>query len=161
MRTSAEYQKNVKKVVITPTMFGEIVYSYNKRAKNMRDQAWYYRHTKYFTGYRLKKDEYYKKKDALLKFATPTEIHKVERVRAYYGGDCHEETITEYFLYYRIGTYSFHHPIHTNELSKYDLPIKELSDLTTEGKDVDELLSVQFCDKVLNGLILGNYKLVA
>lgn len=44
--------------------------------------------------------------------------------------------------------------------SMEDLPIVTLDDLVTEGKDVKDLLSVQFADKLLALVRSGNYTLV-
>lgn len=199
MKTSKEFTVNLKNGILTSTMLGEVIYSYNKRAKNMRDKehewASFSRYNRYFIDkyhtedkYLSKKNEYYSKKDQLLQFAKPSEIHKVKRVNrrkifdwqknynpsenddVYYfydrKGDYHEfyyveNEIIEYYLYFKVGNFSFHHPISEEEVKTRDLPIRELNDLVTEGANVDDLLSVQFCDKVLNGLTSSSLQLVA
>lgn len=64
-----------------------------------------------------------------------------------------KKTITEYYLLYDFGEYSFHQPISTHDIEKtanrYKLQIIDLEDLTTKGKDIAVLVSVQFVRKVL------------
>lgn len=43
MRTPKEYSENLKKGIISPSMLEAVLYSYNKRAKNWRDQEQKYR----------------------------------------------------------------------------------------------------------------------
>lgn len=62
----------------------------------------------------------------------------------------------EFFLFYDFGDYSFHHPLDKDsevELAKkYKLPIIEIDNLETHGKDFKTLLSVQFVKKILASL---------
>lgn len=60
-----------------------------------------------------------------------------------------------YFLFYELGTRSYHTPINNPE--KYDLPVKEIGRLETEGDDYTSLISVQFVDKVIDLIKSGNY----
>lgn len=60
-----------------------------------------------------------------------------------------------YFLFYELGTRSYHTPI--SNPKKYDLPIKEIGRLETEGDDYTSLISVQFVDKVINLIKSGDY----
>ena len=60
-----------------------------------------------------------------------------------------------YFLFYELGTKSYHTPV--NNPNKYDLPIKEIGRLDTEGNDYRELISVQFVDKVIELIDSGEY----
>ena len=54
-----------------------------------------------------------------------------------------------YFLYYEFSGRSFHSPIDEDGLRQYrDLECIDLEELTTYGEDVNELLSVTFCNKV-------------
>ena len=68
----------------------------------------------------------------------------------------------EYYLLYKIGGYSFHHPI-DEDLAKYykELPKKDIGVLSTYGTSTDNLLSVQFVRKVLELIYSGNYRLVS
>lgn len=62
-----------------------------------------------------------------------------------------------YFLYYEIGTKSYHTPIEEANLKKYNLPIQTIGRLNTEGDNFRDLVSVQFVDKVLALIASGNY----
>ena len=62
----------------------------------------------------------------------------------------------EYFLFYDFGSYSFHHPIDSSELTKYGKEIVEIDSLETEGEDETKLMSLNFVKKVLD--ILNNKK---
>ena len=58
-----------------------------------------------------------------------------------------ERPIYRYYLYYGIGNHTFHQPI--KDPSAYDLPVKEIDTLHTSGKEINDLVSMQFVDKVL------------
>ena len=202
MRTPKEYTDNLKKGIITPFMLEDVLFSFNKRAKNYRDRARVYRERRRYYGWNdkydneelceEKKEILYGKKSDILN-CCPNElkaIHKLARkkkiriedddpefykyeseiekykkgkpskivyMNGYYDDDI-DEYITffniyvdkyEYFLYYEFPNYSFHSPISDKELLKYQfLEIIELDDLTTYGKNINDLLSLQFCDKV-------------
>lgn len=60
-----------------------------------------------------------------------------------------------YFLFYELGTKSYHTPI--NNPNQYNLPVKEIGRLNTDGDDYRELISVQFVDKVISLIKSGNY----
>ena len=65
----------------------------------------------------------------------------------------------KFFLFYEIGERSFHTPI--EEIPKGNtLPVIELDGLKTYGEDIGKLLSVDFCNKVLDGLNSGKLTLV-
>lgn len=198
METPKEYKKAVENNVITPRIVSDVIYTLNKRAKNMRDQEMRYRnHNRYFgfsdrygtvEKYREKKEQFYEKKEKLLKMFAPTCIHVTEE-KAFatvsedfdgYDGyeyyvdyevletfDEYDQDIREYvtymkisytkrqyFLFYEIGGHSFHTPIDYIPKDNH-LPVVKLDELTTYGEDIKKLLSVQFCDKVLDGLISG------
>ena len=59
-----------------------------------------------------------------------------------------------YFKYYTVGNNTFHTPIEEQAIPK-DLEIIELVDFKTEGEDINELLSTQFCKKV-HELLMDN-----
>lgn len=65
-----------------------------------------------------------------------------------------QEEIELYFKYYKIGKYDFHIPIEKKNIDP-SLPLKELSNFETYGKDINELLSVPFCKKVY-GMLQDN-----
>lgn len=203
MRTSKIYIENLKNGVVTTSMFEDVLYSYNKRAKNYRDQERKYRQIRrenrfwydkydYEAKAEEKKDRLYNKKSDILSFCSDYLIciHKLSRTRririedtedeydnyseairlykkgeksdvvymnSYYDRD-YDDYVTfinviveepEYYLYYEFPNYSFHSPISDKQLLMYQkLEIIELDDLTTYGKNINDLLSLQFCDKV-------------
>ena len=55
-----------------------------------------------------------------------------------------------YYLYYVIGTHSFHTPIKEQDVDQYDLPIFVIDTLTTTGHECTDLISVQFVDKLIS-----------
>jgi len=208
MRTSKIYIENLKNGVVTTSMFEDVLYSFNKRAKNYRDQERKYRQIRrenrfwydkydYEAKAEEKKDMLYKKKSDILSFCSDylVCIHKLSRTRrvriedtedefykyseairlyekgeksdvvymnSYYDRD-DEDYVTfinviveepEYYLYYEFPNYSFHSPISDKQLVKYqNLEIIELDDLTTYGKNINDLISLQFCDKVWKHLM--------
>lgn len=60
-----------------------------------------------------------------------------------------------YFLFYELGTKSYHTPIKNPK--KYDLPVKEIGKLETDGDDYRDLISVPFVDKVIALIESGDY----
>lgn len=157
MKTTKEFRKNLKDRILTEEMLGSAIYSVNKRAKNMRDQQEYYRikrlndpdwYDKFHNEkkYKRKKQEYYRKKEKLLSVLVPACIHVDDN--------------NNYFLYYQCGEFSFHKPIQKSQCSKYNLEIIQIKDFYTFGKDIHELLSVQFVDKILRLIDEGDYVLL-
>ena len=64
-----------------------------------------------------------------------------------------------YYLFYDLGEYSFHTPLKDfNEDKNNDLQIVEIDSLYTEGKEINDLLSVSFVKKVL-GLLKSNIQI--
>lgn len=59
-----------------------------------------------------------------------------------------EQEVDLYFLYYEVGEFTFHTPIYKDNVKEYKLEVIEIDDFTTEGKDINDLLSIQFCNKV-------------
>lgn len=160
MKTPKSFSDNLKKKIITEDMLGACIYSVNKRAKNFRDNinALYsdLDHVRALYGptgiqYQLQnieaakksKDEYYKYKEQLLSLVHPISIH-VEN-----SGDTSDNV--RYYLFYRIGDYSFHKPVKVSALKTYpDLPMQDIETLTTSGHEISDLVSVQFVKKVLH-----------
>ena len=60
-------------------------------------------------------------------------------------------------MFYDFGTYSFHNPISEEEYLKIkdQIKVEHLTELRTEGKDINDLVSVQFVRKVLDVLKNG------
>ena len=117
-----------------------------------------------------KKEKYYRSKDECLSFAEPSALHIVEREKTFREWneelgeyDYYTSTFKEYYLYYTIGTYSFHHPITEDEFHKLEgtLPVENIGNLITEGEDIENLMSVPTADKIRKGLKSGRYRLVA
>ena len=159
MKAPKEYTQNIKNGVVTLGMLSDAIYTYNKRAKNMRDKAREYRRTRFYTMYDYygdycdKRDDYYKRKEELLAYVEPKCIHIVER-EDWYGND-----FKEYYIFYDFGMRSFHTPIESPKQYP-NLPIENIGDLETFGKDTAELMSVQMADKIRKGLGDGTLKLV-
>lgn len=75
-----------------------------------------------------------------------------------FGVRYEEEIIEKYYLFYDCGEVSFHSPIREDMLKKYDLEIIDLEgELHTIGKEISELVSVQFVNKVLEVIEGENY----
>lgn len=201
METSKEIKKCLKEGVVSKEMLGMALYSYNKRAKNMRDKEREYRdyarsnyfyHDKYDNEgkTREKKEEYYRKKEELLKYLQPCAIHHIIRYKnvkiydyedgyddideevvlyenSYYDREIDDrvyfkvvsEEFVEKYLFFELGDYSFHTPLVGDE-SQYNLPVEELEDFETFGKDIEDLMSVQMCDKIRLGLRDGSLSYV-
>lgn len=68
--------------------------------------------------------------------------------------------IIQYYLFHDFGDYSFHTPIQKENIEKYSLDIVEISEIKTKGKDVQELLSVQFVKQMLALIESGNYQYI-
>lgn len=202
MRTKSEYQKNLKNKIITTSMLEDALFSVNKRAKNYRDakRKCYYNQT-YYNSNESKEQNFYDKKDKLLKPLEPICIHKefigYETVRIksnrsdfdelYFqhlmiGDIVHTNYYVEhdwdsfmenyvfffdyaklncpkynYYLYYVVGEHSFHIPISQAELGNYHYKIERINRLNTEGHTPDELMSVQFIDKIIALIESGEY----
>jgi len=150
MKTPKEYNEKVVNKILDSKIISHVLFSLNKRAKNCRDKKQEFydkadqirRSNRYVStdiwhkgvqSYKEKTEEYYQKKDFILKtLFEPIEIHEIN--------DSH-------FLYYEINGYGFHSPSKNDDLN---LPIKSIEDFSSLGKDFRELLSVQFCDKVID-----------
>lgn len=168
MKIKEDFRKNLENGIITEEMLELVLYSLNKRAKNCRDQKRAYRYApKYREVYEEKEAEYYAYKDFLLrKLLQPVCIHYVYHAgRAWWNeslGDYVYDDAIEYFLFYRTTNYSFHLPIDPDEVeNKYKhLPVIEVDRLETTGKPIKELLSVQFCKKLVKLVESGNYRFI-
>lgn len=208
MKTPKEFTNNLKQGILTDSMLEQVLYSYNKRAKNCRNKERELRekrrNNRYWNdlydseeSYEEKKEMYYQKKSDILLYSQNhlKEIHKVIRVKKiriedrdeeycdytedirlyekhkksrvvnkneYYDRDTNDYitfidvfvNVPEYYLFYEFPNYSFHQPIEDEDLSNYKfLETKELDELETYGKDINELLSCQFCDKVWSFIV--------
>ena len=80
-----------------------------------------------------------------------------------YFVDVIEETYVHkelFFNYFEIGQNKFHEPINEEEVKDSNLKIIVLDDFKTEGEDINDLLSTQFCKKVYDGIMNGELKIV-
>ena len=159
MKTPAEFTKNLKNNIITQEMLETALLSVNKRAKNMRDNQYYYYniHDRYGNAEnaKAKKLEFYKKKEFLLRLLKPCCIHK-EIVQK------HRHSAPVYYLFYQLGDHSFHSPITEGNIKKYypNLEIKQV-ELDTSGKDINDLVSIQFVEKLIKLIKSKNYQYIS
>ena len=172
-------------------MLNDVLYSFNKRAKNCRDQKNRYRNNYYtftyfdnYSNYEEKEQLFYKKKqDILEKLVKPKCLHKQKidkRKRIYdYEPEYNKKRDRQkiiwencyfdynkdktvwfydiyinsylYFIYYEIGSKGYHTVINETEYNKLSkiLNTEHLpDDFMTEGHDINDLLSLQFSNKV-------------
>jgi hypothetical protein len=182
MKTKKIWTDNLKNGVVTEEMLSLCLHSVNKRAKNYRDKAReyndYYRNM-YSSGAQEKKEEMYNYKTQLLQYIKPKCIHCVksigkERKYSYesdfnkildddviyqgsficdeYGDVDFKDVYADFYenyLYYEINEFGFHQPIEDEDP---ELEIIRINDLTTFGKDITDLVSMQFVKKVLETL---------
>ncbi len=60
---------------------------------------------------------------------------------------------------YDVGGRTFHSPVSEQQLGKYEyLRVKDIDQLRTEGKEIGELVSTQFVNKVISLIESGNYR---
>lgn len=119
---------------------------------------------KEFAGYERKRiydyePEYENFRD---RFVWENHYYDEDRFDDVWFGDIelHDSPNYRYYLYYEVGSHSFHSPINEVEVGDYtDLPTKTLDDLITSGKDINDLLSMNFVNKVMLVLCSGRYDL--
>lgn len=81
-----------------------------------------------------------------------------EEDREIWFGDYEDQSQPEYryYLYYQLGSHSFHQPINKEFLRLYEnLPCKKLNDFETFGAETGHLVSMQFVNRVMYGLASG------
>lgn len=66
-----------------------------------------------------------------------------------------------YYMYYQTGSRSFHTPITEEQASSSGLPVRKIGTLRTEGDAIQDLVSMQFVDKLLALVRSGQYQYVA
>ena len=184
MKITKEVCKNLKEGIVSKEMLCMALYSYNKRAKNMRDKEREYhdysrKHYFYYDKYdnegkaRAKKEEYYRKKEELLKYLQPCAIHHIIRYKnvkiydyeetydkidknvilyenSYYDRETDDRVFFKVVLRKFVEKYLFFdledysfHAPLVGDESQYNLPVEELNDFETFGKGTDSLMSVQ------------------
>ena len=183
MRTPSEYTRYLKNNILTIQMLEDCAYSSNKRAKNARDNQAYYRNLRIENRFfrdkygnedaaRLKKEEY--KKERVNEFDAEYDMYdnnylregryydrKLEDYVYFRDVECKNMPEYRYYLFYDFGSkHTFHTPIYEWELKNYNLEIKEIDTLVTEGEDISELISNQFVCKVIKLIESGEYKLI-
>ena len=160
MRTPKQYIDNLENGIVTEQMLCDVLFSYNKRAKNWRDKKRQYKHSyatnsyTWFNNALENEQKYYQYKTEVLQFIEPTCIHE-----EYIENDF--EMIIQYYLFYVVGDHSFHHPIEKEDVAKYsELEVVRIEQLMTKGTSGTRLLSSQFADKVREKLLAGEAKIV-
>lgn len=163
MVTPSEYKELLKKRTLTTEMIATIIYSLNKRAKNWRDRNMEaYKKAKKIRNWNLLTDNtdrssekypvlnYYKMKDyILLTLFEPSAVHVIDGVE---------------YLFYKIHNSEFHFPGYMYELyglnTPEGLPVKTITDFSTAGEEIEKLVSVQFCKKVIELIKSGDFILM-
>jgi len=160
MRTPNIYIENLENGIVTEKMLCDVLFSYNKRAKNWRDKKREYKHSyatnsyTWFNSALENEQKYYGYKSEILNLLTPECIHEEIFENDY-------ETIRQYYLFYVVGDHSFHHPIQKEDIKDYpELEVVRIEQLMTKGASGDRLLSSQFADKVREALLEGRAKIV-
>lgn len=160
MRTPRVYTENLENGIVTEQMLCDVLFSYNKRAKNWRDKKRQYKRSYYvnslawFRNALENEQKYYSYKAEILQLLKPSCIHEEVLENDY-------ETIVRYYLFYVVGDHSFHHPIQKEDLDKWkELRIERVEQLITHGHGTDRLLSSQFADKVRESLLNGTARIV-
>lgn len=152
MKTPKEYIKNLNNNIITIDMLDACLWSVNKRAKNYRDM----RRHRLYNARENGMAKFYNLKEELLKYVKPVCIHHETYWREdYYNYNL--QKIQKYYLYYELPNHSYHSPIDASHISKYpELEVIDLKEnIITKGHDIDDLISVQFVQKVLQKLKSG------
>ena len=171
MKTQKNMSNSIKNNIITGDILGKCIYSCNKRAKNCRDQAREYRRShayQYAATYTQEKERYYRLKDQLLSIVEPICIHKETFIGEFFEreeGFWYEANVINYYYVYKVGGYTFHSPIRSDQLengalteeAKKGLPVIEIPQLVTTGCSTDEIISMQFVYKVLSLIESGNF----
>jgi hypothetical protein len=165
MRTPTEYSALLQKRVLTTEMIASVLYSLNKRAKNLKEQdPEAYRKAKDSWKRALSRGKdpdgrsaagdgimsYYRKKDyILLSLFRPEKIHVIDGKEYYY---------------FRVHRTEFHFPAYAFKgygiTPPGGLEKVEVNDFTISGEETHRLLSVQFCDKVIATIRSGRFILV-
>lgn len=183
MRTPNKYLEFYRNNIPDKDMLADVIYAFNKRAKNARDK---YKITE--------KELFYKKKEALLKLYFHDNIkcihrqcirnkrHRIYDYEPEYKNVEFEDIIWKncyfdyniceyvwfvdivkdtyiYFIYIECDNgKSFHTPINSIYKKYKNLPINDLpDDFITDGLDERKILSKDFCEKVFNKFVISKY----
>lgn len=161
MKTPKTYIKLIERHVITSEIAADVIYSLNKRAKNWRDShPEKYREIRELriSGERdiaplIKKYkvlDYYRNKDfIIISLFKPEKIHVINGIE---------------YLYYRVHKSIFHLPgyIYMSYGLNFNfrLPVERAEDFPTPGEDVEKLVSLPFCNRVIDLIKSGDYILI-
>lgn len=126
---------------------------------------------KEFAGYSRKRiydyEDNYKEKMIAHAFA-----NEIVWCNSYYDQDIETEVwfydyvnmdmpLFRYYLFYDLDKHSYHTPINEIDVNKlkdkYNIDVNEIGELNTFGHEIDDLISVQFVDKLINLIDSGNY----
>ena len=166
MRINNLYKKQLKEGLISESLIGAIIYSYNKRAKMYRDKEYKYVYSndllmtqdeidKLIKKTRCEKESMYLCKNFLLGLFKPVDITKEVCVES--DGAASKK----YYYKYIIGGRSFHYPIYDTSVLgvEYDIPVRRAyKHFETRKEYEDNLLALDFCNEVIKGLKCGKYK---
>lgn len=150
METPPKYKQYLNQGICDEQMLSDVIYSYNKRAKNHRDKSNEYRKCRY---------DYQKEYKTITDYVYSNFYYDWDKDDYVRFVDI-EEDVVNYYLYFHVGDKTFHSPIKMDinkfirnngfqQLKIIDLP----EDFYTQGKNTNSLLSVQFCDKVYERFI--------
>jgi hypothetical protein len=161
MKTPDIYNKLIERHVITTEIAADVIYSLNKRAKNWRDRhPDKYREIRELrisgehniaplvNKYRVL--DYYRNKDyIIISLFRPEKIHIIKGIE---------------YLYYRVYKSIFHLPgyiyISYGLNFNFNLPVEKAESFPTPGEDVAKLVSLPFCNKVINLIKSGDFILI-
>jgi len=161
MKTPEAYNKLIERHIITTEIAADVIYSLNKRAKNWRDSnpekymdirklrmSGEHNITSLINKYKVL--EYYRNKDfVILSLFRPEKIHVIDGIE---------------YLYYKVHKSIFHLPgyIYISYGLNFDfkLPVERGESFPTPGEDVAKLVSLPFCNKVIELIKSGDYILI-
>ncbi len=161
MKTPDIYNSLIKRKIITTEIAADAIYSLNKRAKNWRDS-----HPEKYNEIRelrikgkldlnsLNKKyaflDYYRKKDyIIISLFKPEKIHVINGIE---------------YLYYKVHKSIFHLPLYSYRsyglIPDPLLQVELAEDFPTPGEDIEKLVSLPFCSKVIELIKSGDYILI-
>lgn len=104
--------------------------------------------------------EYKKYKDALKDAVWQNSYFDYEKKRRVRFCDIekYDRPKYQYYLYYDLGEHGFHSPEDPSVISEYFyIPIIEVNTIDTIGREIKDLISIQFVKEVLKMIESGNY----
>ena len=161
MKTPEIYNRLIDKHVITTEIAADVIYSLNKRAKNWRDS-----HPEKYNKIRelrikgvsdlsgiIKKSaalDYYKNKDyIIISLFKPEKIHIINGIE---------------YLYYKVHKSIFHLPVYVYKsygfIPEPGLAVEQAENFSTQGENIEKLVSLPFCSKVIELIKSGDFILI-